>query len=138
MWSTFRKVFGNPVLHSWLDREPLRGMVICGITTEHCCETTARVASDLGYDVVFVSDATHTFDRIGPDGEVVPVEVVHSVSEASLHRGFAQVVSTTDLLGGEGSSLPVTRWCRQSPLLRSLRDPRGVAAVASSRGGGLT
>jgi nicotinamidase-related amidase len=34
--------------------------VISGIRTEQCCETTARVASDLGYDVTFVTEATAT------------------------------------------------------------------------------
>jgi nicotinamidase-related amidase len=33
-------------------------LAICGIRTEQCCETTARVASDLGYQVTFVIDAT--------------------------------------------------------------------------------
>ncbi len=36
-------------------------LVICGIQTEQCCETTARVASDLGYAVTFVTEATATF-----------------------------------------------------------------------------
>jgi nicotinamidase-related amidase len=36
-------------------------LVLCGIRTEQCCETTARVASDLGYEVTFVTDATATF-----------------------------------------------------------------------------
>ena len=35
-------------------------LVICGIRTEQCCETTTRVASDLGYRVTFVVDATAT------------------------------------------------------------------------------
>jgi nicotinamidase-related amidase len=38
----------------------VREVVICGIRTEQCCETTARVASDLGFDVTFVTDATAT------------------------------------------------------------------------------
>ncbi|HSJ60270.1 MAG TPA: isochorismatase family protein [Jiangellaceae bacterium] len=39
----------------------IRELVICGIQTEQCCETTTRLASDLGYDVTFVTDATATF-----------------------------------------------------------------------------
>ena len=39
----------------------IRELVICGIQTEQCCETTTRLASDLGYDVAFVTDATATF-----------------------------------------------------------------------------
>jgi nicotinamidase-related amidase len=33
-------------------------LAICGIRTEQCCETTARLAADLGYRVTFVVDAT--------------------------------------------------------------------------------
>ena len=33
---------------------------MCGIRTEQCCETTARVAFDLGYHVTFVTEATAT------------------------------------------------------------------------------
>lgn len=39
----------------------IRELTICGIQTEQCCETTTRVASDLGFDVTFVTDATATF-----------------------------------------------------------------------------
>lgn len=39
----------------------VRELTICGIQTEQCCETTTRVASDLGYDVTFAMDATATF-----------------------------------------------------------------------------
>jgi nicotinamidase-related amidase len=39
----------------------IRELTICGIQTEQCCETTTRVAADLGYDVTFVTDATATF-----------------------------------------------------------------------------
>src|SRR2546430_1508833 len=35
-------------------------LTVCGIRTEQCCETTTRVASDFGYRVTFVTDATTT------------------------------------------------------------------------------
>ncbi len=45
-------------------------LTICGIQTEQCCETTTRVASDLGYDVTFVTDATATFPIAHRDAPV--------------------------------------------------------------------
>jgi nicotinamidase-related amidase len=52
----------------------VRRVVICGIRTEQCCETTARLASDLGYDVVFVTEATATTPLPHRDlGEAAPI-----------------------------------------------------------------
>ena len=71
---------------------------ICGITTNHCCETTARVGGNLGYDVRFVLDATHTFDRPDPSGEIVPADLIARVSATSLHGEFATVIDTATAL----------------------------------------
>jgi nicotinamidase-related amidase len=90
--------YGEPDLQAWLDRSGIREVVICGITTNHCCETTARMAGNLGYDVTFVLDATHTFDRVGPDGTVVPAEELARVSAANLHGEFATVRSTSEVV----------------------------------------
>ena len=53
-------------LHQWLQAQNIDKVLISGLRTEQCCETTARVASDLGYEVDFVVDATHTFDMQNP------------------------------------------------------------------------
>ncbi|WP_209448917.1 cysteine hydrolase family protein [Rhodococcus qingshengii] len=90
---------GSPDLNTWLSGEGIKQVVICGITTNHCCETTARVAGNLGYDTYFVIDATHTFDRPTPDGSVFPAETVAAMTAANLHGEFATVVSTHNLLG---------------------------------------
>jgi nicotinamidase-related amidase len=92
--------YGEPDLDAWLREAGLRSLAICGITTNHCCETTARMAGNLGYDVRFVLDATHTFDRLGPDGTLVRAEDLSRATAASLHGEFATVVSTADLVGG--------------------------------------
>ncbi|MDQ6874231.1 MAG: isochorismatase family protein [Actinomycetota bacterium] len=60
--------YGEPDLHQWLQAQGLRSVAVSGITTDHCCETTTRMAGDLGYDTYLVLDATHTFDRRHPDG----------------------------------------------------------------------
>jgi nicotinamidase-related amidase len=89
---------GEPSLQAWLDAEGLRRLYICGITTNHCCETTARVGGNLGYDVRFVLDATHTFDRQDPAGEWVRAEDLAHVTATNLHDEFATVVDTATAL----------------------------------------
>jgi nicotinamidase-related amidase len=89
---------GEPDLQAWLDGEGIETIYICGITTNHCCETTARVGGNLGYDVHFVLDATHTFDRPDPSGDVVPAELIARVTAANLHGEFATVVDTATAL----------------------------------------
>lgn len=89
--------YGDPDLHAWLTQRGITRLTICGVTTNHCCETTARMAGNLGYDVTFVIDATHTFDRVGLDGTTIPAEEISRVTAANLHGEFATVVSTRDV-----------------------------------------
>lgn len=93
---------GSPDLDQWLRGNDLTGIVVCGITTNHCCETTARVGGNLGYDVLFALDATHTFDRAAPDGTVVPADTLASITATNLAGEFATIVSTADLAGSAG------------------------------------
>jgi nicotinamidase-related amidase len=58
---TSRNAFTTTNLGQLLTERGIRDLVICGIQTEQCCETTARLAADLGYEVTFVVDATATF-----------------------------------------------------------------------------
>jgi len=51
-----------------------------------------------------VDDATATFDRVGPDGSVVPAEQVHRVNLASLNSEFATIVSTAAVLESAGQA----------------------------------
>jgi nicotinamidase-related amidase len=90
---------GEPDLAAWLRDRDLGGIAVCGITTNHCCETTARVGANLGFDVLFVLDATHTFDRAGPDGSVMTADELARATATSLHDEFAAVVSTAELTG---------------------------------------
>ena len=89
---------GDPPLDPWLRERGIDAIAVCGITTNHCCETTARMGGNLGYDVRFVLDATAAFDQRTPDGEVIPADVIWKVSAANLHDEFAQVVRTRDVV----------------------------------------
>ncbi len=90
--------YGQPDLHAWLQAQGAQRIAICGITTNHCCETTARMAGNLGYDTLFVIDAMHTFSRTGPDGATVAAADLARVTATNLHGEFARVTATDEVL----------------------------------------
>ena len=81
-------------LESDLRRAGCRGLMILGLTTNHCVSTTARMAGNLGFTTWVVSDATATFDRVGPDGALHLAEQIHAIALSDLHGEFATVVDT--------------------------------------------
>ena len=84
-------------LDVWLVAQGIRRLLISGIRTEQCCETTARHASDLGWQVVFVADATLTWDIPLPGGGVLPVAAIRERTAAALRHRFADVCRLHDL-----------------------------------------
>jgi nicotinamidase-related amidase len=94
---------GTPDLHAWLTAADVGGIVVCGITTNHCCETTARVGGNLGHRLLFALDATHTFDRAAPDGAMWNADQLAQATAVNLHGEFAHVVSAAELVSSEPS-----------------------------------
>lgn len=85
-------------LESRLRAAAIRTVVICGAITNHCVETTTRMAGNLGFDAWLVRDATWTFDRIGPDGDIHSAEEIHAMTLANLHDEFARIVRAADVI----------------------------------------
>ena len=88
---------GTP-LETDLRRAGCRGLVIAGLTTNHCVSTTARMAGNLGFETCVVSDATAAFDRLGHDGVLRSAEQIHAHALSDLHGEFAAVVDTAAVL----------------------------------------
>lgn len=90
--------YGDVDLDAWLTKYGITGVAVCGIQTNMCCETTARMASDLGYDMIFVVDATHTFDIATSTRQVHRARVVSRFTELTLAADFGSVMRTAELV----------------------------------------
>jgi nicotinamidase-related amidase len=85
-------------LETRLRAADIETLVICGATTNHCVETTTRMAGNLGFDARLVRDATWTFDRVGPDGDAHSAEEIHAMTLANLNGEFARIVSASEII----------------------------------------
>mgnify|MGYP001553778835 FL=1 len=92
--------FTTTNLHQQLTANGVHEVSICGIRTEQCCESTARLASDLGYDVRFVTDATSTSGIEANAGlaAVSGAELIARTQSVLSARGFATIVTTDELV----------------------------------------
>jgi nicotinamidase-related amidase len=85
-------------LEERLRAEGVTSVALVGLTTDHCCSTTARMAGNLGFETWVLGDAMATFARRTPDGELIGAEEMHRTALASLHDEFAEVISTATAL----------------------------------------
>ena len=88
---------GTP-LATWLIRNGIRRLIIAGIRTEQCCETTTRHASDEGWEVDFCGDATLTFDMTTPSGRTLSAAEIRERTETVLVDRFATLVTVEQAL----------------------------------------
>ncbi|WP_329209846.1 cysteine hydrolase [Streptomyces sp. NBC_00683] len=91
--------YGTPDLDAWLREAGVRQIVVAGIQTNMCAETTARMGGNLGYEVFFALDATYTFDAVGPWGWALGADELARATAVTLHGGgFASVVRSAELV----------------------------------------
>jgi nicotinamidase-related amidase len=94
-------------LDEWLVEQGIRQLIISGIRTEQCCETTARHSSDLGYKVNYVTEATLTFPMTDRRGRQWGAEEIKARTELVLDGRFARIVSVEEALATDVKSLVV-------------------------------
>jgi nicotinamidase-related amidase len=86
-------------LDVWLVQHGIRRLIVSGIRTEQCCETTTRHASDIGYAVDYVSEATLTFAMTGRDGRHWTPADIKARTELVLDGRFARIATVAEALG---------------------------------------
>lgn len=109
---TAHNAFTTTNLQWLLTTEGIRELVVCGIRTEQCCETTARLAFDLGYHVTFVTEATSTFptphrdlpetatiDEILADPRTLSAGEMTARTEYALAGRFATIRTVDEVVG---------------------------------------
>ena len=95
-------------LDVWLTQNGIQRLIISGIRTEHCCETTTRHASDLGWTVDFCPDATLTWDMQHLDGSALKAADIKASTAAVLKDRFATICSAPQALERASSSTPAS------------------------------
>ncbi len=82
----------------WLRRRGIGRVIVAGIRTEQCCETTTRHASDEGFEVDYVTEATLTFDMKTPTGGVLTAAQIRERTATVLAGRFATVCTAAQAL----------------------------------------
>jgi nicotinamidase-related amidase len=85
-------------LDVWLTENHIGRIIMSGIRTEQCCETTTRHASDLGWTVDFCLDATLTFDMTQPDGKPLRAADIKARTATVLQDRFARICTVEQAL----------------------------------------
>jgi nicotinamidase-related amidase len=89
-------------IHTDLEQRLRRGghrtLVVAGVLTHNSVEATVRMAGNLGFDTIVVSDATWATDKTDLRGKRWPAEDVHALSLANMQGEYASVLDTASVV----------------------------------------
>jgi nicotinamidase-related amidase len=89
--------FLNTGLNGMLRESGAEGLVVSGMMSHMCVDTSVRAAKDLGFPVVLAEDACATND-LEWNGTRIPAMTVHQAFMAALNGTFAKVVPAEEIL----------------------------------------
>ena len=97
----YHSALAGTVLAAWLRTRNINHLIISGIRTEQCCETTTRQASDSGFSVDYVSEATLTFPMThARSGRTYSPAEIRERTELVLEGRFARILTVAEALAG--------------------------------------
>lgn len=86
-------------LEKYLKDNNIDTLIIVGLTLPHCVSTTTRMASNLGFKVILIEDATASFEmKDYYSDKMLTADEVHRFNITVLNEEFAKIVKTEDFL----------------------------------------
>ena len=82
-------------LRSKLESKNVSHLVICGMATHICVDTTVRAARNFDYSVTVIENACTAVDLLW-NGERIPAEKVHKIFMAALNGTFADIQTSDE------------------------------------------
>jgi len=103
-YKTKHSAFIGTKLEEWLRDRGVERILVTGVRTEQCCETTTRHGSDLGFEVDFLTEATLTFGmKHEATGRTFSPAEIREMTELVLADRFARIRSIADLVAELGA-----------------------------------
>ncbi len=91
----FGSAFRQTGLRDYLIERDISRLVVCGMQTEYCIDTSVKVAFEFGYDVVIPAGATTTYANPFLSGE----KLITYYERMIWHEPLARVVPMEEALG---------------------------------------
>ena len=82
----YNSIFKETGLKDYLDKEDIGRLVLCGMQTEYCVDTSVKVAFEYGYKLIVPEGTCTTFD-----GDGIPAETINEFYEDIWDERFADV-----------------------------------------------
>ena len=83
----YNSIFKETGLKEYLDQQGIEQLVLCGMQTEYCVDTSVKVGFEYGYKLIIPEGAVTTFD-----GEDIPAETLNELYENIWEERFADVL----------------------------------------------
>lgn len=89
----YNSAFKETHLQTYLDSQAIERLIIIGMATNYCIDTTVKVAFELGYQVTIPKNGTTTFDS-----DFLTAKQLQKHYEAIWHNRFAKVKTIEEIL----------------------------------------
>lgn len=92
--------FFQTELNDALEKQGIKNLVICGMMTHMCIDTTVRAARNFGYNITLIEDACATKD-LSWENSTIPAIVVQNAFLSALNGSFAEIITANQWIAGQ-------------------------------------